>query len=96
MPDFDHVPFLVHFDGYDLSDKESEIPDTRKLALPKDGQKISRIDVRRSTCVTPAGMHPGMLLKHSAKQHGGLKQIVGSVRTRLLAGEGQHAGNERR
>jgi hypothetical protein len=77
-PDFDHVPFLVHFDGYDLTDKESEIADTRKLALPKDGQKVSRIEVRRSTCVTPEGLHAGMLLKDSAKQHGGLKHIEGA------------------
>ena len=77
-PDFDHVPFLVHFDDYDLSDKESEINDTRKLALPKDGQKIRRVEVRQKSCLTPEGLHPGMLLKEAAKRHGGLRHIEGA------------------
>jgi hypothetical protein len=77
-PDFDHVPFLVYFDGYDLGDKESEIHDTRKLALPNDGQKIRRIEVMRETCHTPEGLHPGMLLKDAARQQGGLKHIEGA------------------
>lgn len=77
-PDFDHVPFLIHFEGYDLSDKEGSIEDTRRLALPKDGQKIRRIEVREKSCLTPEGLHPGMLLKDSIRQHGGLKHIEGA------------------
>ncbi len=78
FPDFDHVPFLIYFEDYGVSEKESDVSDVRKLALPKDGQKIAHIEVRRKTCLTPEGLHPGMLLKAANQQHGGIKHIDGA------------------
>ena len=77
-PDHGRAPFFVFFEDYEVTEQESNITDVRKLALPKNDQKIRRIEVRRKTCFTPEGLHPGMLLKAAAKHHGGIQQIDGA------------------